>query len=68
MTNPNNARGPYVNFTTYHGGENNPEANVKDAAGQIKSAFFLGYVFTGIPGGRDGNLRFIVIVKSCVNK
>ena len=51
MNNPNNSYGPYVNFTTYQGGDN-AEANVKNAAGQVKSAFFLGYVLTGIPAGK----------------
>ena len=50
MTNPNNPYGPYINWTSYSGGEN-PRENVKDAAGYVKSAFFLGYVLNMVPGG-----------------
>ena len=51
MTNPNNPYGPYINWTTYGGG-NNPSESVKDASSQVKSAVNLGIIFTQLPGGR----------------
>ena len=52
MTDPSNPYGPYINWTTFNGWESSAADSVKDASGQVKSAFYLGYTVTHLPGGR----------------